>query len=362
MEKIYAKGLHETRGDSQILVGALMSILRKRGPTIRDVARMAEVSTATVSKFMNGSQRFSADVEARVSRAVKELEWSLNPMARGIMTGQTGNVGIVLLDIRNPHFTSMVKGAARGAAAAQLNLIVADAAETRAPELAVLKALARRVDGLIVSARLPEPIIDALFASKTPVVFYGGPSPRPGYHSVCCDNYKAGRMLGSHLRDRGFRKISYVGFPIAQWSAERWRGVQDAFEGVDAFFKEYEATAPVTEEGERLASVVMLSGDMPDAVVAFNDLMALGLVAEARTLGVKVPGQVAIAGFDNTAYGRLQNPSLTSVDMMSEAVGELAMQRLTEVIHGTPANHANVLTSRLMVRESTSPVSRVNPY
>ena len=327
---------------------------RKRSATIRDVAKAAAVSTATVSKFVNGSQRFSADVEARVTRAVQELGWSLNPMARGITTGQSGNIGIVILDIRNPHFTSMVKGAARSAAVAGLNLIVADAAESKAPELAVLRALARRVDGLIVSARLPQPVLQALFDTGTPVVFYGGPPPDPAYHSVCCDNYLAGRMLGRHLRDRGLRKISYIGFPTARWSAERWRGVQDAFEGEEARFQDYEAAAPVPEEGERLASVVLLSGDMPDAIVTFNDLLALGLLAEARALGVRVPEQVAVAGFDNITYGRLGSPSLTSVDMMSEAVGEMAMQRLAEVIAGAQTRHEDVLTCRLMVRESTT--------
>jgi LacI family transcriptional regulator len=327
---------------------------RKRSATIRDVAKAAAVSTATVSKFVNGSQRFSADVEARVTRAVQELGWSLNPMARGITTGQSGNIGIVILDIRNPHFTSMVKGAARSAAVAGLNLIVADAAESKAPELAVLRALARRVDGLIVSARLPQPVLQALVDTGTPVVFYGGPPPDPAYHSVCCDNYLAGRMLGRHLRDRGLRKISYIGFPTARWSAERWRGVQDAFEGEEARFQDYEAAAPVPEEGERLASVVLLSGDMPDAIVTFNDLLALGLLAEARALGVRVPEQVAVAGFDNITYGRLGSPSLTSVDMMSEAVGEMAMQRLAEVIAGAQTRHEDVLTCRLMVRESTT--------
>ena len=331
-----------------------MPVARKRSATIRDVAKAAAVSTATVSKFVNGSQRFSADVEARVTRAVQELGWSLNPMARGITTGQSGNIGIVILDIRNPHFTSMVKGAARGAAAAGLNLIVADAAESKAPELAVLRALARRVDGLIVSARLPQPVLQALFDTGTPVVFYGGPPPDPAYHSVCCDNYLAGRMLGRHLRDRGLRKISYIGFPTARWSAERWHGVQDAFEGEQAGFQAFEATAPVAEEGERLASVVLLSGDMPDAIVTFNDLLALGLLAEARALGVRVPEQVAVAGFDNITYGRLGCPSLTSVDMMSEAVGEMAMQRLVEVIAGAKTRHEDVLTCRLMVRESTT--------
>ncbi len=331
-----------------------MTTSRRRGSTIRDVAKAADVSTATVSKYVNGSQRFSTDVEARIAKAVQELGWSLNPMARGIMTGQTGNVGIVVLDIRNPHFTSMVKGAARAAASANLNLIVADAAETKAPELSVLKALARRVDGLIVSARLPSPILDGLFAEGIPVVFYGGPSPHSDYLSVSCDNYTAGLMLGNHLRERGFRRISYVGFPTAPWSNERWRGLQDAFDGVHAEFKLFSATAPVIEEGERIASQVLLSGPLPDAVVAFNDLVALGLLAEARALGVKVPEQVALAGFDNTAYGRLQYPSLTSVDMMSEAIGELAMQRLSEVISGSAQANCNVLSSRLLVRESTT--------
>lgn len=155
-----------------------MNLPRKRAPTIRDVALAAGVSTATVSKFVNGSQRFSAEVEARIGQAVTQLGWSLHPMARGMNTGLTGNVGIVLQDIRNPHFKSMVKGTAREAAKVQMNLIAADAAESREPELAVLKALSRRVDGLIVSARLPPPVIQALLEGSTPVVFYGGPPQR----------------------------------------------------------------------------------------------------------------------------------------------------------------------------------------
>lgn len=150
---------------------------------------------ATVCKFVNASQRLSAEVEARISQAVTQLGWSLNPMARGMNTGLTGNVGIVLQDIRNPHFKSMVKGTAREAAKVQMNLIVADAAdaaESREPELAVLKALSRRVDGLIVSARLPPPVIQALLEGSTPVVFYDGPPQR------CCDSYQAGRTRGGN--------------------------------------------------------------------------------------------------------------------------------------------------------------------
>ena len=332
-----------------------MNVPRKRAATIRDVAEAAQVSTATVSKFVNGNQRFTAEVEARIAQAVRDLGYSLNPMARGMITGKTGNVGIIILDIRNPYFTSLVKGASRGAAAAGLNLIIADAAESTSRELGVLQSLCRRVDGLIVSARLPAPVIQAVFDTGTPVVFYGRPSPYIHSHNVGCDNYTAGLMLGRHLRELGHRRISYLGFSGALWSQERMRGLQDAFEGVESTFRTFDAAAPSTEEGERLASTILLSQRMDDAIVAYNDLLAMGLLLEAKTLGIRVPEQVSVAGFDNLAYGRLVSPALTSVDMMGEATGELAMKKLVGVIKGEPSTHDDdVLPSRIVARESTS--------
>jgi DNA-binding LacI/PurR family transcriptional regulator len=339
-----------------------MTVPRKRAATIRDVAEAAQVSTATVSKFVNGNQRFTAEVEARIALAVRTLGYSLNPMARGMITGQTGNVGIVILDIRNPYFTSLVKGAARQAASAGLNLIIADAEESTSPELGVLQSLRRRVDGLIVSARLPAPAIESLFESGTPVVFYGRPSPYEKNHNVGCDNYAAALMLGRHLRELGHRRISYLGFSGARWSAERERGLRDAFQGVEARFRSFDASAPSAEEGERLASTVLLSQELDDAIVTYNDLLAMGLLVEAKSLGIRVPEQVSVAGFDNLAYGRLVSPALTSVDMMGEATGELAMRKLVGVIKGQPSTHDDdVLQSRIVARESTGPRrTRVN--
>ncbi|MFT3720122.1 LacI family DNA-binding transcriptional regulator [Pseudorhodoferax sp.] len=327
---------------------------RKRAATIRDVAEAAQVSTATVSKYVNGNQRFTAEVEARIASAVRQLGYSMNPMAKSMITGRTGNVGIIILDIRNPYFTSLVKGASRVAAGAGLNLIFADAEESTAPELGVLASLCRRVDGLIVSTRLPAPVIESLYHSGTPVVFYGRPSPYTDRHSVGCDNYLAGLMLGRHLRDLGHRRIGYLGFPGARWSAERARGLRDAFAGVQASFRSFDAAAPSSEEGERLASTILLSQEPDDAIVAYNDLLAMGLLLEAKSLGIRVPEQVSVAGFDNIAYGRLASPSLTSVDMMGEATGELAMRKLIGVIQGedTPQED-DVLPSRIVVREST---------
>jgi LacI family transcriptional regulator len=328
---------------------------RRRAATIRHVAEAARVSTATISKFVNGSQRFTPEVEARISHAIKELGYSSNPLARGMITGQTGNIGIVILDIRNPHFTSLVKGASRVAAEAGLNLFFVDAAESRAAELSVLQALSRRVDGLIVSARLPDPVITWLRETGVPVVFYGGPPPQPGLHSVGCDNYSAAFMLGRHLRDLGHRRLSYVGFGAARWSSERWRGLQEAFAGQKGCtFSLFDVPAPSAEEGERIASSVLLAKSAPDAIVTFNDLLALGVLSEARALGVRVPDQVSIAGFDNIAYGRYVTPSLTSVDMVSEDIGAVAMRHLIAMIGRMPSlPQQEVLPSRVIPREST---------
>lgn len=336
--------------------GAVGKPRRSPAPTIKDVARLAGVSTAAVSKCINGAQRFTPEVEARIAEAVKTLGYRSNPLAQGMTTGRTGNLGIVILDIRNPHFTSLVKGASRAAAEAGVNLLFADAAESTGPELQVLQALHRRVDGLVVSARLPEPVIDWLASTGMPVVYFGGTHPRPGLHTVGSDNVAAGLLLGRHLRDTGHRRIHYVGFGAARWSAERLEGLRKAFAGSKSVVRAFDVAAPVPEEGERIASQVLLSEDAPDAVVTFNDLLALGFLSEAKSLGFAIPERVSLAGFDNIIYGRYVTPALTTVDLQSELMGEQAMRRLVELVRSThepEAATSQVIPGRLIVRGST---------
>lgn len=328
---------------------------RRRASTIRDVAQAAGVSTATVSKFLNGGQRFTREVEERVAQAVRDLGYSSNPMARGMITGRTGNVGIVVLDVRNPHFTSLIRGASRPAAEAGLNLLFADIAEGLAPELPTLQALSRRVDGLIVSARLSDEALAWLGASDMPVVYYGGPPAQQDCSSVGIDNRAAAAMLGRHLRELGHRHLRYVGFSGARWSQERWLGLQQAFEGSGAELHRHDVNEASADEGERIASEVLLGADAPDAVVAYNDLIALGLLGQAQALGLAVPHDVSIAGFDNIVYGRYTSPALTTVDSGSEQTGERAMRRLIARIGGDPAARSGheLIAARVIVRGST---------
>lgn len=328
---------------------------RRKAATIRDVAHAAGVSTATVSKFINGGQRFSREVEDRLTHVIRELGYVSNPMARGMITGKTGNVGIVILDILNPFFNGIVRGASRVAQRNGLNLLFADLAEGELPELAMLQALSRRVDGLIVSARLSDVSVDWLQQSGPPAVYYGGQTLRPDCYSVGIDSAQAGHMLGRHLRDLGHRRIAYLGFPGARWSAGRWAGLCEAFEGSGAELRQHVSQAPVAEEGERLASEVLLCTEPPDAVVAYNDLLALGLMSQAQALGLRVPEQVSIAGFDNILYARYGSPPLTTVDMAGEPMGAMSMERLAQRIRGELSGGGHeALVPRVLARGSTA--------
>src|SRR5688572_28893013 len=151
----------------------------KKKPTIREVAALAGVSIATVSKYINATQRFTPAVERKIRAAIDELAYQSNPLARSMITGKTGSVGVVILDIGNPHFTALVKGANRVALEHGYNLLFVDTEESQAHEDELLEALSRRVDGLIVSTRMPEDQLDRVLAFGKPVCFRAAP-PRGG--------------------------------------------------------------------------------------------------------------------------------------------------------------------------------------
>ncbi|OWQ49121.1 LacI family transcriptional regulator [Roseateles noduli] len=328
--------------------------MNKRLPTLRDVAAAANVSTATVSKYCSGSGRFSPAVEASIQAAIEQLGYRTNHMARSIATGRSGAVGLVVLDLGNPHFTGIVKGASRAAQAGDYSLAFVDTSESQAPERHLVETLSRRVDGLVVSSRLADESIEWLNALGKPVVFFGRYG-HEGVHSVGADGYQAGLMIGRHLMSLQHRRVTYVGFPGSRWNAERIRGLGEALAEAGCTLDMLDVDAPSPEAGEAAASRLLHGGVRPDAIVTYNDLIALGLMNEARTLGVSIPRDLSIASFDDIAYGRYTSPTLTSVAMNSERMGELAMQRLLQLIHNDLERPFDeVLAPRLVVRESTA--------
>jgi LacI family transcriptional regulator len=327
--------------------------MRKK-PTIRDVAARAGVSIATVSKFINSTQRFTSAVERRVQAAIDELSYQSNPLARSMITGKTGAVGVVILDIGNPHFTNVVKGANRVALEHGYNLLFVDTDENQAREEELLDALSRRVDGLIISTRMPEDQLDRLLSLGKPVVLSGRAAPK-GMPSIGVDAAAAAYMIGELLVKQGHRDIAYLGFAPARPDTERMRGLSSSLAAHGLELTRYELGGPTIVEGERICSQVLLRKEKPDAVVCYNDMVAIGFMGGAKALGIAIPDDISVVGIDNIPYGRFTSPALTTVDVQSERLGEEEMRLLLRQIAGSepPATGHVTIEPRLVMRDST---------
>jgi len=327
----------------------------ERAPTLHDVALAAGVSAATVSRHRRGVRQFPAAVAARIDAAVAQLGYRDHAAARSLATGRTGTVGLVVLDLANPHFTGLLQGASRVAAQQGLSLAFVDTAESRTPERHLVETLACRVDGLVLSARLAGPDMDWIRRLGRPVVFFGRLG-RPGWHSVGVDGAAAARLLGAHLASLGHRRVAYLDFAGSRWSAERRQGLLHSLKAAGGNVQVHTADAPHAEAGEALAAGVLLqpAASRPTAVVGYNDLIAIGFMHEARRLGFSVPAQVSVAGFDDIELAAHVEPGLTTVAMHRVEQGAVAMQRLIQAIAGQlPTPMDETLPLRLVLRAST---------
>jgi LacI family transcriptional regulator len=270
-----------------------------------------------------------------------------------MITGKTGSVGVVILDIGNPHFTNLVKGANRVAIEHGYNLLFVDTEESQAREDELLEALSRRVDGLIVATRMPEDQLERVLTLGKPVVFSGRPAPE-GRTSIAIDAYAAAFMLGELLVKQRHKRIAYIGFAPARPDMERVRGLSECLHAHGLDFTRFEVRAPTVAEGERVCPAVVLRKEKFDAVVCYNDMVAIGFLGAALSLGVDVPADISVVGIDNIPFGRFTSPALTTVDTQSEFLGEEGMRLLFRLIGGDPtAKGHEKVEPRLIVRAST---------
>ncbi|MCH8621997.1 LacI family DNA-binding transcriptional regulator [Undibacterium sp. TS12] len=325
--------------------------MKKKLPTIRDVSAEAGVSTATVSKFINGTQRFSPSVEAKITEVIARLGYRSNPLAQSMITGRTKSIGLSILDISNPHFTSIVKGANRIAIEHGYTLLLVDTEENLSREKPLIEALSRRVDGMILFSRTSEAELSWTGQLEKPLVFFGRHS-QLGFPCVSSDDHKGAYMLAQHLITLGHKRIAYLGFSKSRRDEERYGGLQECAAEHQLTVDIYNTNSPSAAEGERLCSSIMLGKKHPDAVVCYNDLMALGFMKEAQNLGFDIPGDVSVAGFDNIQYGRYTSPPLTSVDLQSEEMGVTAMRKLISMINGDTSTGLTTIAPQLVLRSS----------
>ncbi|GAA1993391.1 LacI family DNA-binding transcriptional regulator [Microbacterium pumilum] len=330
---------------------------RSRGgtaPTIYDIARLADVNPSTVSRALSQPGRINAKTEERIRAAAKELNYRVNPIARALPTGRTNTLGLVVADITNPVIFGIVRGAEHAAADAGYTLIVAESQESGEREATAVERVLPSVDGLVLATtRLGDAQIRSI-AERKPIVVIN--RAVEGLTSILPDVERGVGQLVSHLADLGHRSLAYLSGPDTSWiSARRWEALLAAAPERGMSIVEIGPGVPTLDGGTAAISRVIAA--RVTAVVAFNDLMAIGLLRAAVERGIAVPSQLSIAGFDDIFGSDFTTPGITTVRTPLDEAGERAVRYLLSrgAPHSTKADadHAVLMQTDLVVRGST---------
>lgn len=326
---------------------------RKKGAaTIYDVAELAGVSPSTVSRALSKPGRISAATEARIRAAAEQLSFRINPMARALHTGRTHTLALVVADITNPVVFGIVRGAEREASAEGYTLVIAESQESGATEAEVVQRLLPSIDGVILAtSRLDDAAIRELSATK-PVILIN--RAVDDVAAILPDVEAGVAALLAHLDDLGHRSVAYLSGPHTSWvSARRWEHLLEHAERRGIALVEVGPNAPTIEGGRQIARRVRAA--QVTAVVAFNDLIAIGLMQALAENGVRVPAELSVAGFDDIFGSELIVPALTTVRAQLEQAGQRAARHLlTELASGVAGAESPLLSTELVVRGSTA--------
>jgi LacI family transcriptional regulator len=334
---------------------------RSRGVTISDVAAHAGVSPASVSRVLNGLKSVDPEIVRRVQASIASLGYAPSATARSLVSGRNTTVAMVVPDLENPLFQGILKGLSLAAAADGYRVLVADTAERVEDEESTAIEARQRCDALVLCApRMPEARLRPLVERVAPVVVVNRPLPDLDVPIVGVDYVRGIRDLVDHLVELGHRHLAYVTGPETSSSnAERLRGVDEALAMHSTVRIDRIPGGSRPEDGEAVAGAVLDAhrGGVT-AVIAFNDLVALGLLARLRELGVEVPGDLSVAGFDDVPMSRFATPRLTSMSVPRTEMGAQVWARLRTLIAGGPVEHTVLYRPRLEARESTAAPGR----
>ncbi|MBD0863648.1 LacI family DNA-binding transcriptional regulator [Gordonia sp. zg691] len=332
---------------------------RRKRPTIKDVAEHARVSVSTVSYVLNDSGPVAPERRNRVLDAVRVLEYSPNDSARNLKRRSASRIGMVVPELTNQFFAMVTEGVQRAASARDvLVVLVIPEVSAKSEEEQAKLLRSQRIDGVVyLSGTGSMPAASYEIARSGPVVLVDEQIPGIDLPAVVCDSRKGAREVATHVLDHGHRQVAVIGGPSALWTAQqRLAGYREAFaragldpDAVPVYYGDYRQ-----ESGFEAAKKALESTPRPTALICANDLMAVGAMEYCREVGLDMPADVSIVGFDDLALSRLLTPRLTSVRQPAHDMGFRAASVLFDMIENNTPDPLSVLETSLQVRSSVS--------
>jgi len=285
------------------------------------------VHISTVSRTFSAPHLVNPETRNRVLACAEHLGYRPNRAARALITGRTHNIGLIIADIANPFFPPLIKAAESQARQRDYHIFIADTNEDPAAEEDLVHALAKQVDGvLLCSPRMSNSLIEQL-SREVPLVVIN--RQVTGLPAVVMDVGQGARLAVEHLTGLGHREIALLGGPRGSWTnREIRRSATAAARAAEANLTVLGPNPPTEGGGIAVAEQVRRSG--ATAVLAYNDLMAIGLIEGLDTLGLRVPQDVSVVGIDDIALSRLTRPKLTTVATPTAAAGRTAVDMLLQ--------------------------------
>lgn len=321
--------------------------------TITDVARNAGVSLSTVSRVMNGNATVDPALAARVRATAAELGYTASPLARSLVLGRTQTVAVVVPDLANPTFQAILRGVSHAAGQDGYHVLIADSAEQVDEERVLAVETRRRTDGVILCApRIAQDELAPLLSALSPVVVVNR-ARQDAAPVVAADYGSALGELVEHLYALGHRRIVFLaGLARSASYAARMTALEAAQHAHADLEVIHVASGVDFDSGASAVDDVIAAG--PTAVLAFNDLVAMGLMSALADQGVRVPDDISVAGFDDIPFARYTTPPLTTAAVPAAELGERAWRAMHALLVGTEPESLAVLQAHIAVRGSTA--------
>ena len=320
--------------------------------TIYDVAAAAGVAPSTVSRAFARPGRVNAETAERIRQVAEQLGYRAKPMSQAQATSKTKLLGLMISDVANPFYAQLIRGAQVAATSAGYEILLADSRESGTRERDALERLVPVVEGFIIgSSRLPDAALRAV-AKQRPMVVLN--REFRGVMSVVTDNAGGMRAAVDLLRELGHDSVVYVAGPEASWAdGVRFRTLRDHGARVGLSTHRVGPFVPTFEGG--LAAAKQLLAKPPTAVIAYNDLLAIGVMHAFIREGFTIPDQLSVIGFDDILISRLFIPQLTTVTAPMRQMGLTAVNNVIAMTRGArhDSTEAMVMPVRLNVRAST---------